>query len=29
LSHGLALAKRAVAAGMDLYIDLHYSDTCE
>ncbi|PPQ91634.1 hypothetical protein CVT25_013189 [Psilocybe cyanescens] len=27
LNYGLALAKRAVAAGMELYIDLHYSDT--
>ncbi|KAJ7136560.1 endogalactanase [Mycena epipterygia] len=27
LAYGLALAKRAVAAGMTLYIDLHYSDT--
>ncbi|KAF9066770.1 endogalactanase [Rhodocollybia butyracea] len=27
LSYGLALAKRAVALGMDLLIDLHYSDT--
>ncbi|RXW16187.1 hypothetical protein EST38_g9672 [Candolleomyces aberdarensis] len=27
LNHGLALAKRAAAAGMDIYIDLHYSDT--
>ncbi|KAJ3514531.1 hypothetical protein NLJ89_g2321 [Agrocybe chaxingu] len=27
LEHGLALAKRAVAAGMTLLIDLHYSDT--
>ncbi|KAJ7785266.1 glycoside hydrolase family 53 protein [Mycena maculata] len=27
LTYGLALAKRAVAAGMDLLIDLHYSDT--
>lgn len=28
LEHGLALAKRAAAAGMDIYVDLHYSDTC-
>lgn len=28
LAYGLALAKRAVAAGMTLLIDLHYSDTC-
>lgn len=28
LDYGLALAKRAVVAGMDLMIDLHYSDTC-
>jgi len=27
LTYGLALAKRAVAAGMELLIDLHYSDT--
>ncbi|KAJ7747961.1 endogalactanase [Mycena maculata] len=27
LTYGLALAKRAVAAGMSLLIDLHYSDT--
>ncbi|KAJ7193501.1 arabinogalactan endo-1,4-beta-galactosidase [Mycena pura] len=27
LTYGLALAKRAVAAGMTLLIDLHYSDT--
>ncbi|PFH48046.1 glycoside hydrolase family 53 protein [Amanita thiersii Skay4041] len=27
LSYGLALAKRAVAAGMQLLVDLHYSDT--
>ncbi|TFK32349.1 endogalactanase [Crucibulum laeve] len=27
LNYGLALAKRAKAAGMDLLIDLHYSDT--
>ncbi len=29
LTYGLALAKRAVAAGMQLLIDLHYSDTCK
>ena len=29
LSYGLALAKRAKAAGMSIMIDLHYSDTCE
>ena len=29
LAYGLALAKRAAAAGMDIYVDLHYSDTCE
>lgn len=28
LNYGLKLAKRAVAAGMTLLIDLHYSDTC-
>lgn len=28
LAYGLALAKRVVAAGMTLYVDLHYSDTC-
>lgn len=28
LAYGLAMAKRAAAAGMDLLIDLHYSDTC-
>lgn len=28
LAYGLALAKRAAAAGMVLLIDLHYSDTC-
>ncbi|KAK8088134.1 arabinogalactan endo-1-4-beta-galactosidase [Apiospora hydei] len=27
LNYNLALAKRARAAGMDVYIDLHYSDT--
>lgn len=29
LAYGLALAKRAAAAGMTLLIDLHYSDTCK
>jgi arabinogalactan endo-1,4-beta-galactosidase len=29
LNYGLALAKRASAAGMEIYVDLHYSDTCE
>ena len=29
LAYGLALAKRAAAAGMDIYVDLHYSDTCK
>ena len=29
LDYGLALAKRAVNAGMALMIDLHYSDTCK
>lgn len=29
LTYGLALAKRAAAAGMAIMIDLHYSDTCE
>lgn len=29
LNYGLALAKRAAAAGMSLLVDLHYSDTCE
>ncbi len=29
LDYGLALAKRAVKAGMALTIDLHYSDTCK
>lgn len=28
LNYGLALAKRAFAAGMEIYVDLHYSDTC-
>ena len=28
LNYGLALAKRAAAAGMQIYVDLHYSDTC-
>ncbi|KDR73065.1 hypothetical protein GALMADRAFT_73049 [Galerina marginata CBS 339.88] len=27
LKYGLALAKRVVAAGMEVYVDLHYSDT--
>ncbi|KIM46779.1 glycoside hydrolase family 53 protein [Hebeloma cylindrosporum] len=27
LNYGLALAKRAAAAGMEIYVDLHYSDT--
>jgi len=27
LTYGLALAKRAAAAGMAIYVDLHYSDT--
>lgn len=29
LNYGLALAKRAKAAGLSIYVDLHYSDTCE
>ena len=29
LPYGLALAKRAQAAGMNLLIDLHYDDTCK
>jgi arabinogalactan endo-1,4-beta-galactosidase len=29
LTYGLALAKRAQAAGMDILVDLHYSDTCK
>lgn len=29
LTVALATAKRAYAAGMKLYIDLHYSDTCK
>lgn len=29
LNYGLALAKRVVAAGMEVYVDLHYSDTCK
>lgn len=29
LNYGLALAKRASAAGMEIYVDLHYSDTCK
>lgn len=28
LEYGLALAKRAAAAGLTIYVDLHYSDTC-
>lgn len=28
LNYALNLAKRAQAAGMDIYVDLHYSDTC-
>lgn len=28
LNYGLALGKRAAAAGMSLLVDLHYSDTC-
>ncbi|KAF8888576.1 endogalactanase [Infundibulicybe gibba] len=27
LTYGLALAKRAAAAGLSIYVDLHYSDT--
>ena len=27
-TYGLALAKRAKAAGMSILLDLHYSDTC-
>lgn len=27
LNHGLQLAKRAAAAGLSIYVDLHYSDT--
>ncbi|PPQ92270.1 hypothetical protein CVT25_008578 [Psilocybe cyanescens] len=27
LNYGLALAKRAAAAGMEIFVDLHYSDT--
>ena len=29
LEYGLALAKRVVAAGMEVFVDLHYSDTCK
>jgi arabinogalactan endo-1,4-beta-galactosidase len=29
LDYGLALAKKAVAAGMEILVDLHYSDTCK
>jgi len=29
LNYGLALAKRAAAAGMGIFVDLHYSDTCK
>lgn len=29
LNYGLALAKRAAAAGMQIFVDLHYSDTCK
>lgn len=29
LTVALATAKRAYAAGMTIYIDLHYSDTCK
>lgn len=28
LNYGLSIAKRAVAVGMSLLVDLHYSDTC-
>jgi arabinogalactan endo-1,4-beta-galactosidase len=28
LTYGLSLAKRVVAAGMGIIIDMHYSDTC-
>ena len=28
LNYGLALAKKAQAAGMQIMVDLHYSDTC-
>jgi arabinogalactan endo-1,4-beta-galactosidase len=28
LTYGLALAKRAAAAGMAIMLDMHYSDTC-
>lgn len=29
LNYGLALAKKAQAAGMQILVDLHYSSTCE
>lgn len=29
LNYALALAKKAQAAGMQIYVDLHYSSTCE
>jgi len=29
LQYGLQLAQRAKNVGMDIYVDLHYSDTCE
>lgn len=29
LNYGLALGKRAAAAGMSIMVDLHYSDTCK
>ena len=29
LTYGLALGKRAKAAGMSVVVDLHFSDTCE
>lgn len=29
LDYGIALAKRAKAAGMKIMVDLHFSDTCE
>lgn len=29
LTYGLQLAKRAAAAGMAIYVDLHFSDTCK
>lgn len=28
LNYGLALGKRAAAAGMQILVDFHYSDTC-